>query len=501
MKVNNRTTHFSTDWKSDSNIVPKIASNKEGHTLAEMKEERALAKRNVIKSGSCWTQCQNKRVGSLDDIRTRARKDKKLKFTSLFHHITDDLLYKSFYELKRKAAPGIDGASWYEYQKDLRNNIAKVYSKLQNGSYKAKPVLRCIITKDDGSERALGIASVEDKVIQQALCTVLNCIYEEDFCGFSYGFRPKRSQHHALDAVSISICKRKISWILDADIQGFFDNIGHDQLMHLLKVRIGDPRVLRLVSQWLKSGFQEKKGAKIYKSSKGCAQGAVISPLLANIFLHYVLDEWVLFRRQNYQSGDMTIIRYADDFIMGFQRKGQAEAFLVQLKTRFASFGLKLHEKKTRLINFGRFALQNARDNGNKRPESFDFLGFTHSCAKTRKGSFKIRRKTSCKKHRKACTKVRTDLRKRMHRPIAETGKWLNSVIRGHQNYYGVPGNSIPLNSFYKECVRSWLFTLRRRSQKGRGLTWKKFNRILERFIQRPKVVHPYPTERLCVTT
>ena len=498
--MNNHTTHYSTDRKSDSNVVPEIASNKE-RSSAEMKEERALAKRNVIKSGSCRTQCRNQQVSSLDDIRIRARKDKQLKFSSLFHHITEELLYTSFYELKRKAASGIDGVSWYEYQEDLRGNIAKVYSKLQKGKYKAIPVLRCIITKDDGSERALGIASVEDKVVQQALCTVLNCIYEQDFCGISYGFRPKRSQHDALDAVSVSIHKRKISWILDADIQGFFDNIGHDELMHLLGVRIDDPRVLRLVRQWLKCGFQEKKGGEIHKSNKGCAQGAVISPLLANIFLHYVLDEWVLLHRHYYPSGDMTIIRYADDFIMGFQRKGQVETFLVQLKKRFAVFGLELHEKKTRLIAFGRFALQDARDKGKKKAESFDFLGFTHTCAETKKGTFKIRRQTSCKKQRKACSRVRIDLRKRMHRPIAETGKWLNSVIRGHQNYYGVPGNRNPLNSFYKECVRSWLFVLRRRSHKGRGLTWEKFNRILDRFIQRPEVVHPYPEKRLCVTT
>ena len=437
-------------------------------------------------------------MSGLDRIRKAAERDKSIRFTSLMHHITTELLGEAYRALRRNAAPGVDEETWNQYGEDLEERLLVLQECIQSGRYRAKPSKRIWLTKPDGRKRPIGIAALEDKIVQQAVAWILNQIYEVDFLGFSYGFRPGRSQHNALDSVYVGISQRKVSWVLDADIRGFFDAISHEWMTEFLEHRIADQRLIRLIRKWLRAGVSED--GEWSKSKVGTPQGAVISPVLANIYLHYALDLWVDSWRKAVR-GDVIIIRYADDFVMGFQYLNEAEKLLKDLQERMAKFGLELHPKKTRLIEFGRFAAANREKRGDGKPETFDFLGFTHICAKTRKGGcFSIRRKTIAKRLRTKIKELRQEIMLRRHVPVPDQGKWLRSVIIGHLNYYAVPGNRQATDTFRTEVMRTWLKALRRRSHKARSLTWEKYKRLVKTWLPTAKVRHPYPNQRLCVT-
>jgi group II intron reverse transcriptase/maturase len=434
----------------------------------------------------------------LEGLRKAARRDSRAKFTALLHHVTPTLLEASFKQLRRNAAAGVDGMTWREYETGLHGRVQALHRKVHTGAYRAQASRRVYIPKADGKQRPLGIAALEDKIVQQAVATVLGTIYEEDFLGFSYGFRRGRSQHQALDAVWNGITKRKVGWIVDADITAFFDTLDHDWMMRFLEHRIADRRILRLVSKWLKAGVIEE-GRRI-ASERGTPQGAVISPLLANIYLHYVFDTWAHHWRKHHAHGDVILVRYADDSVLGFQYEGEAKRFLAAMAERFAKFGLALHPEKTRLIEFGRYAADNRRQRGQGRPETFDFLGFTHCCSKSRKGWFKILRLTVKKRMQATLAAIRDTLRRRRHEPVATVGKWLKRVVQGYFNYHAVPDNLKRLEGFRSEVGRAWLQTLRRRSQRHR-MTWERFGRLFRKHIPRCRLVHPYPSQRLCVIT
>jgi group II intron reverse transcriptase/maturase len=457
-------------------------------------EERVLTERNTVEASANRTQGRLFASFGLNGVRQRAEQYKDEKFTSLLHHITPLLLRKSYYLLKHKAAYGIDELTWDEYYADHLIRIEELHERVHNGSYRAQPVRRSYIQKEDGKQRPLGIAALEDKIVQQAVRIVLNQIYEADFVNFSYGFREGRSQHNALDALYVGITQRKINWILDADIQGCFDNIDHEWMQKMLEKRIGDKRILRLIRKWLKTGYVED-GRRV-KQEIGTPQGAVISPMLANIFLHYAFDKWAAQWRKNKVKGDMIIVRYADDFVIGFQNQPEALKFLSEMKLRLEKFGMKLHPEKTRLIEFGRYASSSRKRSGKGKPETFDYLGFTHICSKTKKGDFFLRRKTIKKRFKRTCKEVKQELWKRMHDSIKKTGLWLASVITGYTNYYAVPGNMKMVKAFYTRCVREWLRVLRRRSQKARNLKWKEYRGYLNKWINRPRLVHPFPDQR-----
>ncbi len=437
-------------------------------------------------------------MNRLDRIREAAERDKNLRFTSLMHHITEDLLLSAYITLNRSAAAGVDAVTWREYGKKLKEHLPALHERVQSGKYRAMPSKRIWIPKPDGRKRPIGIAVLEDKIVQQAVAMVLNQIFEVDFLGFSYGFRPKRNPHNALDAVWVGIEKRKVNWVLDADIKGFFDAISHEWLLKFLEHRIADQRLLRLCRKWLRAGVSET--GQWSKTDVGTPQGAVISPVLANLYLHHVLDLWADAWRKT-ARGDVIIVRYADDFVMGFQYRNEADLFLQQLQERMAKFGLELHQEKTRLIEFGRFAAANRSKRGEGKPETFDFLGFTHICAKTKRGNrFTIRRKTIAKRLRAKVKKMKEGIRLRMHDPIPEQGQWLRAAVLGHLNYYAVPGNKQSTDAFRTAAMREWLHALRRRSQKARSLTWKRFQRLVRTWLPSSKVRHPYPTQRLRVT-
>jgi len=313
--------------------------------------------------------------------------------------------------------------------------LSDLHDRIQAGRYRAHPSKRVWIDKSDGRQRPIGITALEDKIVQKCLVWVLEQIYEEDFLGFSYGFRPGKSQHHALDAVYVAITQRKVSWVLDADIRGFFDTLDHGWLMKFVAHRVADPRILRLIRKFLRAGVSED--GQWSKTEVGTPQGAVLSPLLANIYLHYVLDLWVHGWRSHHAQGEVYIIRYCDDFVLGFQYRSDAERFQRELARRLAQFSLELHSEKTRLIEFGRFAAATRQKRGEGKPETFDFLGFTHCCAKRRSdGGFTVRRKTIAKRMRAKLKEVNQALRRKRHLPICLQGRWLASVIRGHINYY-----------------------------------------------------------------
>jgi group II intron reverse transcriptase/maturase len=431
-------------------------------------------------------------------VREAARRDKGLKFTALLHHVNERLLLDSFHLLKKEAAPGVDDMTWSEYEQGVEARITDLHGRVHRGAYRAQPSRRVYIPKPDGRQRPLGIAALEDKIVQQAVAAVLNQMYEEDFLGFSYGFRPGRGTHDALDALSAAIMTKRVSWILDADIRGFFDNISHEKLIELLELRIADRRIIRLIQKWLKAGVSED--GQWSETKVGTPQGAVISPLLANIYLHYVLDQWVMEWRRKNAFGDVIIVRYADDFVLGFQYRKEAERFLEQLRKRMADYGLELHSDKTRLIQFGRFAAEDRKRDGKGKPETFDFLGFTHICGTIHKsGKFTVHRKTVGKRMTVKLRSIGAELRRRMHKPIAETGDWLKQVVRGYFNYHAVPGNLPKLETFRQQIARYWRFTLRRRSQRSRW-TWERFEILMSLYLPRPKVLHPYPLARFRAT-
>lgn len=387
----------------------------------------------------------------------------------------------------------MDGVTWKEYEEVIYSRVHELHQQIHTGSYRAQASRRIYIPKADGKMRPLGIAAVEDKIVQQAVVKVLSMIYEEDFLGFSYGFRAGRGQHDALDALAVGIYKRKVNWVVDADIQAFFDTIDHEWMMKFLTHRIADKRILRLIRNWLKSGIIEE-GCRV-PAERGTPQGAVISPLLANIYLHYAYDLWIAQWRHRHASGDVIVVRYADDTVVGFQYESEANQFLRALRMRLAEFGLALHPDKTRLIRFGRYAVENRREREQKKPETFDFLGFTHCCSQTQNRQFKLLRLTVKKRMRATLAAIRAKLMQRRHEPVGKTGKWLGKVVSGYLNYHAVPGNLLRLQGFVSEVCRAWRHALLRRSQHHR-MPWSRFNKLASRFVPKLKVLHPYPEER-----
>ena len=462
-------------------------------------EGRDSAKGNPHQPTRHRTQSRACLQQQLARVRQAAQKDRGLRLNALWHHVYDaDRLREAYFGLERKSAAGVDGETWQHYGEDLEGNLHDLTERLKRGAYRAKPVRRVFIPKDDGRERPIGVPTLEDKIVQRAAAEVMGAIYETDFKGFSYGFRPGRNQHNALDAVVVGIKRKKIGWILDADIRGFFDTIDHGWLMKFVKHRIADRRVHRHVMKWLKAGVLED--GKRTVAQKGTPQGGSISPLLANIYLHYVFDVWADEWRKKRAHGDMILVRFADDFIVGFQHQTDAEQFRADLAERARRFNLELHPDKTRLIRFGRFAAEDRQRRGEGKPETFDFLGFTHICGKTSGGAFQVVRRTMRKRLRNKLRAVKDELRRRMHDPIPEVGRWLKSVVDGHANYYGVPNNGEAVLAFRTQVTLLWQRALSRRSQMG-YVCWRRMFRLVQRWLPRPGIRHPWPEERLCVIT
>jgi len=488
-----RTARVHVLEESDSGTVPMNHSNKSGKPPAESEEGRPLIKENTHQSSTLPTQSGARVSQGLAGVRRAARERKEMKFTALLHHLTVALLRDSFYALKRKAAPGVDGITWEKYETGLEGRLVDLHSRVHRGAYRAQPSRRVFIPKPDGRQRPLGIAALEDKVVQQAVVTILNQIYEEDFRGYSYGFRPGRSQHQALDALYVAITRKRVNWILDCDIRGFFDNLSHDWLLKFVQHRVADRRILRLIQKWLEAGVVEEGEWK--DTEMGTPQGSVASPLLANIYLHYVFDLWVDVWRRKCARGDVVVVRYADDNVLGFRHLADADRFLTQFRERLRKFGLELHPDKTRRIEFGRFAEHNRRQRGEGKPETFDFLGFTHISGKDRNGSYALRRKTINRRMRAKLLEIKQQLRRRMHESIPRTGQWLRSVVQGYFNYHGVPGNIDNLAVFRDRVILLWRTMLIHRSQRHR-LTWIRMQLLIDRWLPRPRVLHPYPGVR-----
>jgi group II intron reverse transcriptase/maturase len=436
---------------------------------------------------------------TLERIREAVRRDRKAKLTALYHHVYNiNHLREAYYGLKRNAAAGIDGETWQHYGQNLEENLRDLSERLGRRAYQATPVRRVYIPKEDGRQRPLGIPALEDKIVQSVTAQILSVIWEEEFLGFSYGFRPGRSPHHGLDALTVGIERKRVSWVLDADIQGFYDSLSHEWLLRFVEHRIGDRRILALVQKWLRAGVLED--GTWTQSEEGTPQGGLISPVLANIYLHYVFDLWAHRWRRSNARGDVIIVRYADDFVVGFEHREEAERFQGALIERMSKFELRLQSEKTRLIEFGRFAATNRAKRGERKPETFNFLGFTHCCGKTRKGKFCVLRQTVQKRMRAKLREVKTELKRRMHEPVPEQGKWLRVILLGHYRYYGVPRNSPAQGAFRQEVVMLWQQTLKKRSQKSR-ITWERMNRWVKRWLPYPHICHPYPAIRLCVRT
>jgi group II intron reverse transcriptase/maturase len=421
-----------------------------------------------------------------------------VRFTALLHHVTVDRLREAYRAISPDAAAGVDGVRWRDYGLELEANLRDLHARVQRGAYRARPTRRVFIPKPDGRLRPLGVAALEDKVLQRAVVEVLNAVYEQDFLGFSYGFRPGRSQHDALDALAVGITRKRVNYVLDADISDFFTRLDQGWLERFLEHRIADKRVLRLITKWLRAGVIED--GEWSSTEAGTAQGASVSPLLSNVFLHYVFDLWADQWRRRNARGDVILVRFADDFLAGFEHREDAERFLADLRERFAEFGLGLHPEKTRLIEFGRFAVRNRARRGDRKPETFDFLGFTHICATNRRGGFKLKRVTSKKKLRAKLKSVKTEMRRRRHLPIPEQGRWLASVLNGHYRYYAVPDNSEALRGFRARVIRHWQRALSRRSHKGQ-ITWDRATRLAARWLPQPRVLHPWPQARFDART
>jgi RNA-directed DNA polymerase len=457
-------------------------------------EGRRPTKENTGQATSPRTQSRTSELSDLRGVREVARRDKRTRFSALLHHVTTELLRDSYYALKRDAAPGVDGVTWQEYETDLDEKLADLHRRVHRGTYRAQASKRAYIPKGDGRQRPLGIAALEDKIVQHAVATVLNQIYEEDFQGFSYGFRPGRSQHQALDALWVGIMRKRVNWILDADIRDFFGSLSHEWMVKFIEHRVADRRILRLIRKWLRAGVSEE--GEWSKTEVGVPQGSVVSPLLSNIYLHYVFDLWVRHWREHHAAGDVIVVRYADDAVLGFEHRADAERFLAEWKDRVRKFGLELHPDKTRLIEFGRQAAEHRKQRGEGKPEVFNFLGLTHMCGKTRKtGRFIVKRKTIPKRLSAKLSELKGELRRRWHEPVAEVGAWLRSVVQGYFNYHAVPGNMDSLNSFRAQVIWRWYRALRRRSQRDR-MNWKRFWPVVDRWIPSAKILHPHPNLR-----
>ena len=483
--------------KSDSAIVAMKPANKAGQPAAEWVEQRAGTKGNAGQPRTRRAQNRSGVSQGLERVRQAARQRKKEKFTALLHHVTADLLREAFYALKRKAAPGVDGLTWQDYEAGLDDNLQDLHARVHRGAYRALPVRRRYIPKPGGKQRPLGIAALEDKIVQRAVVDVLNAIYEEDFLGFSYGFRPKRSQHDALDALAVGICKTSVNWILDADIRSFFDSISQNWLVRFLEHRIGDKRIIRLVRKWLKAGVLEDGEWSV--SETGTPQGAVASPLLTNVYLHYVFDLWAERWRRNEARGNVIILRFADDIVVGFRHEADARRFWEAMRVRFEQFSLALHPDKTRLLEFGRHAAATRQQRGLGKPETFTFLGLIHICGKSRRGVFQLQRKTRGDRMRAKLREIKEQLRKRMHEPIPEQGRWLKQVVTGFFAYHAVPTNAKALSAFRHYVTDHWRRTLRRRSQKDH-LTWVRITKIADAWLPQPRILHPWPDQRFAVT-
>ena len=485
--------------KSDSCVVPVKSPNKAGTAAAEAMEGRRLAKGNLLESNAFRTQCRDDAPSALERVREAARKDRKQRFTALLHHVYDmQRLLDAYLALKRDAAPGVDGETWQHYGENLEGNLRDLAERLQRGAYRAKPVRRAYIPKSDGRQRPLGVPALEDKIVQRSVVEVLNAIYEPDFLGFSYGFRPAKSAHLALDALTVGIMTTKVNWVLDADIRSFFDTLDQGWLVQFVEHRVADRRVVRLIQKWLSAGVLED--GKRTRSEMGTVQGGSVSPLLANLYLHYVFDRWVQRWRRREARGDVIVVRFADDFVVGFQHRHEAEQFLDALRSRFAQFGLELHPDKTRLLRFGRYAAQQRRARGEGKPETFNFLGFTHCCAKTRKGGFTVRRQTMRTRLQAKLKAVKAELQRRMHLPLPEQGAYLRSVVAGHVRYYGVPSNGPRIGIFRKQVAWLWWRVLKRRGQSPH-LPWRRMAKYVHRWLPPARICHPQPLLRLGVIT
>ena len=501
-KVEDRNPSMHGCGKSDRPIIPTSPPNKSRRSTrneAEVEEGRGLTKGNTGRRNTPRTQRRTMSVPSdLARVREAALRDRKTRFTALLHHISPERLRCAFLGIEKNAAPGPDGVTWQQYAANLDGNIRDLHDRLCRGAYRAKPSRRAYIPKSDGRQRPLGVAVLEDKIIQRAVVEVLNAIYEVDFLGFSYGFRPGRSQHEALDALAVGIRMRKVSWVLDCDIRGFFDTIDHEWMLRFVEHRIADRRILRLVKSWLKAGVMVEGKRKA--TDEGTPQGASISPLLANIYMHYVLDLWVQQWRKKSARGEVIIVRWADDFVVGFQYQQDAQRFQYELRQRLQRFSLQLHPEKTRLLRFGRFARRDCRRfDGMRKPETFAFLGFTHYCGTNRNGKFQVERRTIRTRMTSKLHAVKAELRKRMHDPIPEQGKWLRAVVTGYSNYHAVPGNWRAVGAFKTQVARIWYRLLRRRSQKTR-LNWERMSRLVDRWLPPIRILHPWPEERFFAT-
>ena len=483
--------------KSDPAIVATKPANDAERSVEEPVERRAGTKGNAVARNTRRTQGRERVSQALARVREVAKARKRERFTALFHHIGIDLLEAAFFELKRDAAPGVDRLAWKDYEADLERKLEDLHDRVHRGAYRALPSRRVYIPKPDGRQRPLAVAALEDKIVQRAVAALLNAIYEEDFLGFSYGFRPGRSPHDALDALCVGIGSRKVSWILDADIRSFFDEISQEWLLRFLEHRIGDRRVIRLIQKWLRAGVLEDGAVSV--SDKGTGQGSVISPLLANIYLHYALDLWAARWRRRKATGDMIIVRYADDFIVGFQHESDARRFLDEMRERLREFALSLHPEKTRLIEFGRFAAERRKRHGLGKPETFDFLGFTFICGKTRSGKFQIKRKSRGDRMRAKLREIKEQLKRRMHQPIPEQGRWLTSVVAGYFAYHAVPTNARTMDAFRHHVLDLWRRTLRRRSHKDRTL-WARMTQLADAWLPKPIIRHPWPSDRFAAT-
>jgi group II intron reverse transcriptase/maturase len=482
--------------KSDSAIVAAKPTNKAERSAAEPVEPRAGTEGNAGQQSTRRAQNRASVSQALERIRQAARQREKEKFTALYHHLSIELLEEAFFDLKKQAAAGVDGLTWRAYAADLERNLEGLHARVHRGAYRALPSRRVYIPKPDGRQRPLAVAALEDKIVQRATTVVLNAIYEEDFLGFSYGFRPGRGPHDAMDALAVGITSTKVNFILDADIRSFFDTVDQTWLIRFLEHRIGDERIIRLIRKWLRAGILED--GLVTVNDEGTGQGSVISPLLANVYLHYVLDLWAERWRRREATGAMIIVRYADDIIVGFEHEGDALRFLEAMRERFKEFALSLHPDKTQLIEFGRFAAVNRKRRGLGKPATFNFLGFTFICSRSRAGKFQLKRKTRTDRMRVKLQATDQELRQRMHQPIPEQGKWLGQVVKGHYNYFAVPTNIRALAAFRFYVTELWQRSLGRRSQKG-GMTWEQITRLANDWLPKPRILHPWPQIRFAV--
>jgi RNA-directed DNA polymerase len=493
-KAINQTADTHVLERSDCAVVPVNRSNKEGRPSAETGEGRAQTKENIVQSHRPPTQSGKSLSQGLHGVRRAASVRKQERFTALLHHLSVALLRESFYALKRQASPGVDGMRWQEYEIGLEDRLNDLHSRVHRGAYRAQPSRRVYVPKADGRQRPLGIAALEDKIVQQAVVTVLNQIYEADFKGFSYGFRPGRSPHQALDALTVGIQRKRVNWVLDADIRGFFDNMSHEWTMKFIQHRVADRRMLRLIQKWLKAGVSED--GQWSETKLGTPQGAVVSPLLANVYLHYVFDLWAEAWRKKVARGEVIVVRYADDLVLGFQHRADAERFLSEFRDRLVRFGLELHPDKTRLIEFGRFAARNRKQRGEGKPETFTFLGFTHFCGNlASSGAFNVWRLTAKKRMVAKLNVIKAELQHRKHHRTRDVGTWLRKVVQGYYQYHAVPGNTGQLRVFRRRVCRLWRSVLVRRSQRAQ-VGWDRLNPLLNRWIPHPHVLHPYPDKR-----